>query len=233
MNYADYLLRKLQEGDEAFLAWFTGHKVDAFSGWLPADQTEHGFPPPERPADALWYFPSEEEEQLLQAPVSPEQYEVWQEEALGEVLVIRQCADIVMAIDHFAWFRIPLPAVAQYMQAQGDGSPKTVAALMREGATFRPQGFGYLYRAGKTCALGGALEALRGKGSLDQPGNLPPFTEMVAQILSEATGQNLFTRVRHAMKQTTVPVYAVILDLNDIYKWPPDRIAQWLETQPL
>ncbi len=120
MNYVDYLLRKLQEGDKAFFAWFTSYQIDAFSGWLPAGQTEHGFPPPDRPADAFWYFPSEEEERLLQAPVSPEQYELWQEQALGEVLVIRQCADIVMAINHFAWFRIPLPAIAQYMQAQGD-----------------------------------------------------------------------------------------------------------------
>jgi hypothetical protein len=230
MKPTDYLLRKLQEGDEAFLAWFSAYEVDAFSGWLPADQTEHGFPPPDRPADALWYSPSEEEEQHLQAPVSPLQYELWQEEEQGVVLAIRQVVDIVMGMDHFAWFRVPLPDVVQAQQAI---PLKTVAMLMREGATFRPQGFGHLYRAGKTCSLGGALEALRGKGSLDQPGNLPLFTEMAAQILSDATGQNLFTLITHPMTQAIVPVYSVLLDLNDIYKWPPNQIAEWLEAQSI
>jgi hypothetical protein len=74
---------------------------------------------------------------------------------------------------------------------------------------------------------------LRGKGSLDQPGNLPLFTEMAAQILSDATGQNLFTLIAHPMTQAIVPVYSVLLDLNDIYKWPPNQIAEWLEAQSI
>ncbi len=63
--YTNYLVRKLQEGDETFMVWLSRYEIDAYSGSLPADQTQYGFPLPERQADSLWYSPTQKEVRAL------------------------------------------------------------------------------------------------------------------------------------------------------------------------
>jgi hypothetical protein len=227
-NSIDYLIRHLDQGDGPFRDWFAAYEVDTYTAdsRCPDEFDLHGFVCPDEKPDGQWHLPESAEYPTGSITIS-----FWIRDS--EILVFSESDDSVMSLEYFRWYRIPLQDIAPLMGDQEKLPTKTVAALMREGALFRPQGFGNLYYAGKTCALGGALEALHGKGSLERPENLPMFSDIAAQILSEATGQKLFTLIKHPMTCAIVPVYSVVLDLNDIYKWPRDQIAQWLETQPI
>ena len=119
MLYARYVAQCRQEGSSSFLKWLERYVVDSFSGSLHVDQVgQFGFPIPERPADALWYFPGSDEEGCG-APLDSRQSEWWQETADGVVLGIEQQSDSVQCCEHFTWFRIPLGDIARRMQQEG------------------------------------------------------------------------------------------------------------------
>jgi hypothetical protein len=118
MLYATYVAQCQQEGSSPFLKWLEKYIVDSFSGTLHVDQVDqYGFSIPERPADALWYFPGSNEEGRG-APLDSRQSEWWQEDADGVVLGIEQQSDSVQCCDHFTWFRIPLDEIARLMRAR-------------------------------------------------------------------------------------------------------------------
>ena len=89
---------------QAFLTWLMAYAVDHASGHLPADTT-HGFPAPDYPADAIYFYPGDAEN----PSVSPRQMEAWREDEA--VFAIVQLADNVTGDDVFSWFKVPVVAI--------------------------------------------------------------------------------------------------------------------------
>lgn len=144
MNYAQYLAdaQRGKHPDDPFFAWLSAFEVDRVSGLLPVAHS-YGFPLPERKADAVFSSPDEQEE----APpwISSIQCEWWQEDGQGMVVGIRQCMDVVMGMDHFTWYRVPLQALIQRVGTE-------TGAAKAEGETSRDSSV--------TCLTCGTPEAL-------------------------------------------------------------------------
>jgi hypothetical protein len=104
----------------------------------------------------------------------------------------------------------------------------TIAELMREGTTFRPQAKLAIFNSyGEACALGSALEALRGKGTL----SLETTTDEAVDELSEATGQDLRNHTNDPIDgEKNYTIYEIITGLNDSNGWSREQIANWLDT---
>jgi hypothetical protein len=113
--------QQLEDPSDRFFAWLEDHEVDSLSDTCFRDETieQHGFPLPEREADAIWYLPEPEDAY----PVGAMQCEWWQEEGKDgktEVLGFKISTDPVMGMEHVTWYRIPQSAIALLM---GEDAP--------------------------------------------------------------------------------------------------------------
>jgi hypothetical protein len=99
---------------------------------------------------------------------------------------------------------------------------------IREGAKFRPQGFGSLLSGGASCAVGAALEAML--GSVPPLNDLHPFFEdvgypyMVNTVVSCPLGHCFMSNAKSDLACT-------VLHLNDHHKWTREAIADWLSEE--
>jgi len=100
---------------------------------------------------------------------------------------------------------------------------------IRLGAMLRPQGFERLFHQGHSCAIGAAFEA----------GNVPAGTRDI-ELASFFDDVPLGCRLRCPQcaisftlelgKPSAVNLAIGITHLNDIHRWPRERIADWVET---
>jgi hypothetical protein len=91
---------------------------------------------------------------------------------------------------------------------------------IRLGAMIRPQAFFGLFKDGGSCALGAALEAIRGDEA-DMEGFLHQFSD------TAAIGVVLCPGCEPGRRQYG-PLDAVVAHLNDFHRWSRERIADWV-----
>lgn len=114
-----------------------------------------------------------------------------------------------------------------------------LSAYIRKGALLRPQAFhDYVKRAPlengwqyeyRTCAIGGAYEAITGK--LPEPDWLQHGK--VNKTIFQATGVK-DVRIPYpesVLPEREAPILDVVSTLNDTSKWTREQIADYLETQ--
>lgn len=124
LSLAQYLAEQQRVGFYGLREWLEQYEVETFTGWLHVDHAdEYGFSLPEREADAIYYYPSPEEEEEDNPYQMPVQCEWWAEE--GVLLGIQQILDTVMCCDVFTWYRVPNEAVRQYQQMQESAAGTT------------------------------------------------------------------------------------------------------------
>lgn len=108
-------------------------------------------------------------------------------------------------------------------------TPMKLSQAIREGAKLRPQcmysAFGMVRTETQwctlgSCALGAAYEAFYQKSSVAD-------TELLPQ-LQKATGIDFTARVWHPEREQYDDLSEVITDLNDVYKYSREHIADWL-----
>lgn len=93
-----------------------------------------------------------------------------------------------------------------------------LSEAIRLGAMLKPQGFGEYVRAGATCAMGAAFDAL---GALDVP-----FSESeVFPIVSIVSPRCPICNARSYCGD----IGSMIFHLNDDHKWTRERIADQVE----
>lgn len=99
-----------------------------------------------------------------------------------------------------------------------------LSEAIREGAKLRPQAFGEYLKAGGTCALGAAYEALC--VAEDRPvrtwfsEGIHPWETLLLALMD---GPCPACGYLHYENQ--------IVHLNDTHKWTRERIADWVATQ--
>jgi len=107
---------------------------------------------------------------------------------------------------------------------------RTLSALIRIGSTLYPQARGSYIKwvSGEPYvdAFGAAWVALFGQ--------LPKHTmgEAIPKDVIHGVGLSNFY-VQHPMKDECRPLMYVIVNLNDYYRWPREKIADWLESEGL
>lgn len=106
---------------------------------------------------------------------------------------------------------------------------KKLSQAIRVGASFREQAFGNFFQAGKSCALGAALEALGIVKEVKQT-----TWGLSNSSCSDAMGTLVqrFPFLKEITHRTPGEDYSqVIVDLNDHDEWSREKIADWLEEQ--
>jgi len=105
---------------------------------------------------------------------------------------------------------------------------KTLSQAIRLGATFRPQCRGTLLDShGRTCALGAAVEAIKGDVSESHLGE---------SALAERFGLAMRGQERCPVcdeKPVAGSICDVVAHLNDDHEWTREAIADWLEGRGL
>ena len=100
-----------------------------------------------------------------------------------------------------------------------------LSEAIRLGAMMKPKGDGHFEQAGRTCALGAAMDAV---GLLDAASD-------IALNIRDVYGKHfpvLRSLVRHPDSRMGVVQWrldAVIVDLNDDCGWTREQIADWVE----
>lgn len=101
---------------------------------------------------------------------------------------------------------------------------------IREGAKLRPQAFGRLFTAQKSCALGAGVESLFG--------GLPPSAERynclheMLRVYPYLIGVDAdCPRESLGCGHVGHPIHSQISHLNDEHGWSREQIADWLETE--
>lgn len=97
-----------------------------------------------------------------------------------------------------------------------------LSEAIRLGAMLKPQGTLWLEYAGKTCALGAALDAV---GELPQP--MPERQQPLYDLLYKRWP--ILSAVAEGQEQSGVCVGQAIATLNDGEGWTREQIAEWVE----
>jgi hypothetical protein len=100
-----------------------------------------------------------------------------------------------------------------------------LSEAIRLGAMLKPQGENWLYMAGKTCALGAALDAA-GALSFDEPDEYDDYEPLISRwpILRRPAVSPVIEW------QNWKDVSNIVMGLNDTCHWTREQIADWVET---
>ena len=101
-----------------------------------------------------------------------------------------------------------------------------LSEAIRLGAMLRPQGYGYLFAYGKTCALGAAAEAI---GIYRECAEAICIHDPVAADRSLRAVWPMLESVVFDERLGRMPLRGAIMIRNDSREWTRERIADWVE----